>query len=211
MLTLISQANLQWCTVTWLCITEMTHSQPLTSSSFDNDERHMMTYWPTSEASHSWSCDKLFWQFLSWMKSSLSYCTSTNTVLIVLIHTHSRLTALFPGLPGRAATRKVKPIWILLKQETVSGNGISWAICWSALCSRETTTPAPTTLFLQAGCPSCRPTNSVKALKAQFMIITYFKIFAVGMSVDWIECLLCAKTTGHVAARHHSPSFRSVT
>jgi len=25
----------------------------------------------------------------------------------------------------------------------------------------------PTTLFLQAGCPSCRPTNSVKALKEQ--------------------------------------------
>jgi len=24
----------------------------------------------------------------------------------------------------------------------------------------------PTTLFLEAGCPSCRPTNSVKALKA---------------------------------------------
>jgi len=24
----------------------------------------------------------------------------------------------------------------------------------------------PTTRFLQAGCPSCRPTNSVKALKA---------------------------------------------
>ena len=28
--------------------------------------------------------------------------------------------------------RKVKPIWILLKQETVSGSGISWAICKSA-------------------------------------------------------------------------------
>jgi len=25
----------------------------------------------------------------------------------------------------------------------------------------------PTTLFLQTGCSSCRPTNSVKALKAQ--------------------------------------------
>jgi len=25
----------------------------------------------------------------------------------------------------------------------------------------------PTTLFLQAGCPSCRPTNSIKALKAK--------------------------------------------
>ena len=35
--------------------------------------------------------------------------------------------ALFPGLPGWAGTRKVKPIWILLKRETVSGSGISWA------------------------------------------------------------------------------------
>jgi len=46
-------------------------------------------------------------------------------------HTHTRLTALFPGLPGWAGTRKVKPIWILLKQEIVSGSGISWAICKS--------------------------------------------------------------------------------
>jgi len=30
------------------------------------------------------------------------------------------------------------------------------------------TTPAPHhSVFLQAGCPSCRPTNSIKALKAQ--------------------------------------------
>ena len=40
-------------------------------------------------------------------------------------HTHTRLTALFPGLPGWASTRKVKPIWILLKQEAVSGSGIT--------------------------------------------------------------------------------------
>ena len=40
-------------------------------------------------------------------------------------HTHTRLTAIFPGLPRSAGTRKVKPIWILLKQETVSGSGIS--------------------------------------------------------------------------------------
>ena len=48
----------------------------------------------------------------------------------------------------------------------MSGSGISWAICKSAPCSRQTTTPAPHHSFLQAGCPSCRPTNSVKALKA---------------------------------------------
>jgi len=41
------------------------------------------------------------------------------------IHTHTRLTALCPRLPGWAGTRKVKPIWILLKQATVSGSGIS--------------------------------------------------------------------------------------
>ena len=52
-------------------------------------------------------------------------------------HTHTRLMALFPGLPGLARTRKVKPIWILLKHETVSGNGISWAICKSASRSRQ--------------------------------------------------------------------------
>jgi len=139
--------------------------------------------------------------------------------------THTRLTALFLGLPGWAGTRKAKPSWILLKQETVSGSGISWAyaslhlalhthahththmfngpfsgttrvgryrkgetnldfteardsewqwhqlgICKSAPCSRQITTPAPHhSVFLQAGCPSCRPTNSVKALKACFV------------------------------------------
>ena len=58
-------------------------------------------------------------------------------------HTHTRLTALCPGLPGWAGTRKVKPIWILLKQETVSGSKIRWAICKSAPCSRQISTPAP--------------------------------------------------------------------
>ena len=85
--------------------------------------------------------------------------------LVFIIH----LAALCPGLPGWAGTRKVKPIWILMEQETVSGSGISWAICKSAPRSRQITTPAPHhSVFLLAGCPSCCPTNSVKALKAFF-------------------------------------------
>jgi len=48
-------------------------------------------------------------------------------------HIHTRLTALCPGLPGLAGTRKVKPTWILLKHETVSGSGISWAIQYASL------------------------------------------------------------------------------
>ena len=31
----------------------------------------------------------------------------------------------------------------------------------------------PPLSFLQAGCPSCRPTNSVKALKAQYVVINF--------------------------------------
>jgi len=58
-------------------------------------------------------------------------------------HAYTRLTALYLGLPGLAGARKVKPIWILLKQETMSGSGISWAICKSAPRSKQITTPAP--------------------------------------------------------------------
>ena len=31
-------------------------------------------------------------------------------------HTHTHLTALFPGLPGWASTRKATSIWILLNK-----------------------------------------------------------------------------------------------
>ena len=67
---------------------------------------------------------------------------STSEVTTLWCYTHTRLTAVYPGLPRWASTRKVKPIWILLKQETVSSSGISWAICKSAPRSRQITAPA---------------------------------------------------------------------
>ena len=72
-------------------------------------------------------------------------------------HTHTCLTVLFPGLPGWAGTRKVKPIWILLKQETLSGNGISWAICKSASRSRQITMPVPHHSFFTGRMPFLPP------------------------------------------------------
>jgi len=55
----------------------------------------------------------------------------------------------------------------ILKQQTMSGSDISWAICKPAPHSRQIAMPAPHhSVFLQGGCPSCRPTNSIKALKA---------------------------------------------
>ena len=93
-------------------------------------------------------------------------CSITYFLMSLCRNTHAHLTAIFPGLPGWVGTRKVKPIWILLKQEIVSGSDICWATCKSAPCFTQITTSAPPPLrFLQAGCHSCHPTNSVKALK----------------------------------------------
>ena len=77
-------------------------------------------------------------------------------------HTHTRLTALFPGLPGWAGTRKVTPIWIFVKQETVSGSGISWAVCKSAPSSRQITMPAPhySVFYRPDALPAAQPTAS---------------------------------------------------
>jgi len=60
----------------------------------------------------------------------------------------------------------------LLEQEIVSGSGSSWAMCKSAPRSSLITMPAShhSSVFLQAGCPSCRQTNSVKTLKANSMV-----------------------------------------
>jgi len=57
-----------------------------------------------------------------------------------------------------------EPIGILLKQETVSGSGIIWAICKYATRPRYNHGSTRPLSFLQARCPSCCPTNSVKAV-----------------------------------------------
>ena len=128
---------------------------------------------------------RVFWKF-SLLCSNLSYQhISSSLVLKVLLsarlccpshyrththarththtHTHSLLTALILGLPRWAGTRKVKPIRILLKQETVSGSGISWAVCKSAHRSRQITTPAPhhsRVFYRPDALPATQPTAS---------------------------------------------------
>ena len=70
-------------------------------------------------------------------------------------------THTFNGLLS-GTTGKVKPIWILLKQETVSGSGISWAICKSAPRSRQITTPAThhSVFYRPDDLPAAQPTAS---------------------------------------------------
>jgi len=71
----------------------------------------------------------------------------------------------FSGTTRVSQHQNIKPILILRKQETVSGSGISWAICKSAPRSRQPR-QHPTTQLIQAGCPSWHPTDSVKALES---------------------------------------------
>ena len=76
-------------------------------------------------------------------------------------HTHPFNGPLWPR-PRWASTRKVKPISILLKQETGSGSGISWAIRKSASRSRQITTPAPhhSVFYRPDALPAAQPTVS---------------------------------------------------
>ena len=83
--------------------------------------------------------------------------THTRTHTRMHTHTHAHThTHTFKGPFSRTTWmsryQKGKTNLDLLKQETVSGSGISWAICKSAPCSRQITTPLH---FLQARCPSC--------------------------------------------------------
>ena len=81
---------------------------------------------------------------------------------------HYVFNSTFSGTTQVSWYQKGKPIWILLKKETASGSGISWAVCKSAPCSKQITMPAPhNSVFLQARRRSSHPSNSVKALKTK--------------------------------------------
>jgi len=76
-------------------------------------------------------------------------------------HTHTHLTALFSGTTQVSRYQKGKPIWILVKQDS------EWQWyqlgCMQVCISLQTDNHSSISplSFLQAGCPSCRPTNSI--------------------------------------------------
>ena len=123
------------------------------SATVDTGNNKLSQYWQWKAAlllpptKQSWACRPRAWHSI--------HLQHTHT------HTH-RLTALCPGLSRWAGTWKVKPIWILLEQETVNDTGISWAICKSAPCSRQITTPAPhrSVFYRPDALPAAQPTVS---------------------------------------------------
>jgi len=107
---------------------------------------------------------------LSWWPESIraSLFAETHT------HTHTRSTALYLGLPGWAGTRMVKSIWILLKQETVSGSGISWAICKCAPRSRQITMPAPHHSVFTGRMPFLPPNQQLQSTDCRKWLLNLF-------------------------------------
>jgi len=84
-----------------------------------------------------------------------------------LKHTHTRLKALCPGLPGVRRYQKGKT-----NLDFTEARDSEWQwhqlgrtqLCTSLQTDEQASTPSLS--FLQPGCPSRRPTNSVKALYA---------------------------------------------
>jgi len=79
-------------------------------------------------------------------------------------HTHNRFMALFPGPPGWAGARK--ELLDFMVQGKISRGRHTHHLAgrhsiWTNQCL-----PSTIPSFLQAGCPSCRPTDSIEALKA---------------------------------------------
>ena len=69
-------------------------------------------------------------------------CHLRSPARVACLYTHP-LNGPFSGTTQVSRYQKGKPIGILLKQATVTGGGISWAICKSAPRSRQITMPAP--------------------------------------------------------------------
>jgi len=55
-----------------------------------------------------------------------------------------------------------------IEAETVSGRGNSWGISCTSL-QTDNHASTPPLCLLQAECPSCNPTNRIKALKAALL------------------------------------------
>jgi len=134
----------------------------------DQLARQTVTVWTTVVAIHAVSCHRhtATTRRPSRRRRRISRLVELFVAAVTHTHTHTRIAALCPVLPGYAGTRKAKPVWILLKQETVSGSGISWAICKSAPRPRQNKhASTPPLSFLQAGCSFCRPTRQPTATK----------------------------------------------
>ena len=99
---------------------------------------------------------------LSVSKSKLVYSS------LIIVHTHTHpFNGPMSGITRVTQYQKGKTNLDFIEARDSEWQWHQLGTCKSAPRSRQITMSTPHhSIFLQAGCPSCRPTNSVKALKA---------------------------------------------
>ena len=89
----------------------------------------------------------------------------SSKILFQKHHHHNHFTALFLGPPGWAGARRELDFMV---QGEINRDRHTDHPAGRHFIRTNQCPPQPSYhIFLQAGCPSCRPTNSVKALKAE--------------------------------------------
>jgi len=118
----------------------------------------------------------------------------------------SVLTAIFPGGPGLAGTR-MSPFWILLELRVMEVVVTTAAIRRAKLQSNRRHQQTNTHFFLQAGCRSCCPTNSVRA--AKLFSLCWFISWWRRRSWVWLNTRPPCASVPRAAVRHVSPRSRA--
>jgi len=159
------------------CISVMTAGTALVHNSFALTVCWELTLWwkfQTEElevsrsrsVSHAIKADRKRnwnWKYVKLRTSCVWKYAVHSSALRTSITISPRFNGHFPGEPGLAGTR-MYPFWILLELRVMEVVVTTAAIrCVKLQSNRHH--QQTNTQFLQAGCPSCHPTNSVKALK----------------------------------------------
>jgi len=85
-------------------------------------------------------------------------------------------------------------VFIDSKDDGGGGDNWSYKSCKAPVISSPPTKQHP--VILQAGCPSCRPTNSVKALKGRACNLCHFNT-----TISFLFSLQCFDTVGWATGR----------
>jgi len=106
-------------------------------------------------------------------QQSLVWCTS---LLLQPPPHHDRFTALFPGPPGWAGARR-ELLDFMVQGKMNRGRHTDHPAGRHSIQTNQCSPPRlhHPPYFLQARCPSCRPTNRVKALKGIFLQVEYLR------------------------------------
>ena len=125
--------------------------------------------------------------FLLKERRVFEFCTGH---LLYCMHTHTRLTALFPGLSEWAGNRKVKPIWILLARDS------EWQ--WhqlghmqSAPRFRQITTPAPHHSVFTGRMPFLPPSQQHQSTEGNLMYCISKQIYVSVFQCVSLSFLVC--------------------